>query len=100
MDFFIKKVEMISLFAYIIDMNIDNFWKRVNTLIKTNKMSRKEFTESINIPYSTFRNWQYYSRSVELITAYTIATALGVSLEYLLTGKDKQNRAIKTKRNL
>ena len=70
-------------------MNIRQFWKRVNSEIKTRKLSRKGFAESINIPYNTFKSWFYYERSVEVGTAYEIAKALGVSVEYLITGNNR-----------
>ena len=68
-------------------MNVASFWKRVNDGIKTRKLTRKEFAQSLNVPYSTFKSWLYYERSVEVGTAYEIASALGVSVEYLVTGR-------------
>jgi len=69
-------------------MNVRKFWKRVNEEINARKLSRKKFAESLNIPYNTFKSWLYYDRSVEVGTAYVIAKALGVSLEYLITGHE------------
>jgi len=65
-------------------MDVRKFWKRVNVELKARKLSRKRFAESLNIPYNTFKSWLYYDRSVEVGTAYVIAKALGVSLEYLI----------------
>ena len=67
-------------------MDIRQFWKRVKDEIKGRRLSRKSFAESVNIPYNTFKSWIYYERSVEVGTAYDIAKALGVSVEYLITG--------------
>ena len=67
-------------------MDVKDFWERVSNEIKALKLSRRKFAESINIPYNTFKSWLYYDRSVEVGTAYEIASALGVSLEYLITG--------------
>ena len=75
---------------YIMCMNITDFWNRVNNAIKSQNITRKKFAESVNIPYNTFKSWLYYERSVEVETAYTIAVALGVSLEYLVTGHDRR----------
>ena len=72
-------------------MNVTKFWKRVTDKIKTRKLSRKKFAENINIPYNTFKSWLHYKRSVEVGTAYDIAKALGVSLEYLITGRDDKS---------
>jgi ribosome-binding protein aMBF1 (putative translation factor) len=71
-------------------MNIRKFWDRVNDEIKKRGLSRKNFAESINIPYDTFKSWYYYNRSVEVETAYEIAKALDVTLEYLITGHDRK----------
>jgi len=69
-------------------MDIENFWERVRDQIKAHKINLRIFAEYIGIPVSTLYGWIHHNRSVEVITAYNIATALGVSLEYLLTGAD------------
>ena len=56
--------------------------------MKAHKISQKQFAEYINVLVSTFYSWQRYGRSVEVGTAYDIARALGVSIEYLVTGVD------------
>ena len=76
-------------------MNIRQFWKRVNDEIKIRKLSRKSFAESVNIPYNTFKSWLHYERSVEVGTAYDIAKALGVSIEYLITGNKPEKSSRK-----
>jgi len=70
---------------------ITDFWNRVNEQLKSHKISRKKFAEFINVPYSTFNSWLRNSRSLEVFTAYNISTALGVNLEFLLTGIDGKN---------
>ena len=69
-------------------MDIKDFWRRVNKEIKARKLSRKKFAEMVNIPYNTYKSWLYYNRSVEVGTAFAIAKALDVSLEYLITGRE------------
>ena len=71
-------------------MNIEEFWIRVRAQIKAHKINIKQFAEYIGIPVSTFYSWLRYGRSVEVGTAYDIATALGVSVEYLVTGEEKK----------
>jgi len=78
-------------------MNTELFWKRVKDLIRAHKISQTNFAKRLNIPLSTFYSWVQYKRSVEVGTAYFIASALGVSLEYLVTGKDKRNIEIHMK---
>ena len=69
-------------------MDITDFWQRVKVLIKAHKITQKEFAAYIGIPISTFRAWMHYKRVPDFITAFDIAVALGVSLEYLAKGKE------------
>ena len=69
-------------------MNIDDFWMRIKAQIKAHRITQGQFAEYIDVPKSTFYSWLKYRRSVEVATAYNIATALGVSLEYLVTGHE------------
>ena len=76
-------------------MDTNKFWERVKAHMKAHKISQKRFAEYIEVPLSTFYSWFKYNRSVEVGTAYNIAVALGVSLEYLITGhngKDAEER--------
>jgi len=70
---------------------IDDFWERVNEQLQAHKISRKKFAEFINVPYSTYNSWIRNGRSLEVYTAYNIASALGVNLEFLLTGTDEKS---------
>jgi len=72
-------------------MNIEEFWKRIRSQMKAHKISQRKFAEYINVPYSTFNSWLYYKRSIEVGTAYNIASALGVTVEYLVTGREGKN---------
>ena len=72
-------------------MEADIFWKRVRELIKAHKISQEKFAQHIDIPKSTFYGWQQQRRFPEVRTAYDMAAALGVSMEYLITGEDNEN---------
>ena len=88
-----KKQENLRIFS---GMNIDDFWERVKLQLRAHKITRRQFAGYISVPYSTLNSWLYNKRSVEVGTAYDIATALGVSLEYLVTGlegKSAEERA-------
>jgi transcriptional regulator with XRE-family HTH domain len=71
-------------------MDIDLFWQRVKFLIKTHKTSQEKIAQYIGIPYPTLRNWIYYKRIPDLETATALAIALGVSMEYLVYGKERK----------
>ena len=64
------------------------FWTRVKALIKSHKISQKDFSAYIGININTLRFWICYGFYPPANLAYTIATSLGVSVEYLLTGED------------
>ena len=71
-------------------MSMNNFWGLVKEQIKAHKITQEKFAEYISVPRSTFFRWQRLGIIPDLCTAYNIATALGVSLEYLMTGTDKK----------
>ena len=71
-------------------MDTENFWKRVKDQAKAHKISLEKFAEYINVPKSTFFRWKKNNLVPDVVTSYNIATALGVSLEYLLTGKKQK----------
>ena len=58
--------------------------------MKAHKISQKNLAQTICLKYSTLRFWLSYGYYPDVKTAYDIATTLGVSMEYLLTGKDKR----------
>ena len=64
------------------------FWERVNKLTKVHNMSQEQFAGYIDVPISTYRGWIHYKRIPDAQTAVNIATALGVSVEYLVNGTD------------
>ena len=49
----------------------------------------------VGINYNTFRCWMYNDRIPDAESAYFIAKALGVSIEYLVSGKDNLKQRIK-----
>jgi len=71
----------------------------VKKLIKVHKVSQKEFSEYIGVHYNTVKSWIYFNRIPDADTAYDIASALGVSVEYLVRGNDGEavkNRQMET----
>jgi transcriptional regulator with XRE-family HTH domain len=65
-----------------------DFWIRVKKLIAAHRISQEEFAEYLDVPLATFKGWIHYDRIPGAFTAYRIATALGTSVEYLITGHD------------
>ena len=76
-------------------MSIEKFWGRVKDEVKAHKISQEKFAEYLGVPRSTFNRWQKYNMAPDVFTAYNIATALGVSLEYLITGEDRKSERLR-----
>ena len=77
------------------------FWSRVKKLIKSHKMTHKQFAEYIDIPLRSFEGMIYHNRIPVLTLALDMATALGVSVEYLANGEDRdlKNKRLKELEN-
>ena len=67
----------------------EDFWVRVKALIKAHNMSQMQFADHCGFSRNTFRGWIYHKRIPEMSSAFVIAHALGVTLDYLFAGKDK-----------
>ena len=71
-------------------MEKDNFWGRVKPLIKAHKMTQKQFAEYLGVPVHTLYGWIKYDRIPDTSTAYNMAVVLGVTLNYLLGGREAE----------
>ena len=74
---------------YIIGMNIDAFWKRVKRCLKEKVVTQNTAAKAIGMPPETFRGWMSKGRIPPLSYAYRLSKFLGVSLEFLITGKEQ-----------
>lgn len=68
-----------------------DFWIRVKELLKVVNITQQDIATSIHIPPDTFSKWIQKDRLPNAEQSYKIADALGVSVEYLVTGKEKDN---------
>ena len=71
-------------------MSENTFWGRVKPLIKAHKMTQRQFAEHMGISSHTFNGWVRYERIPDTGTAYEMAVVLGVTLNYLLGGKEAE----------
>ena len=69
---------------------MDTFWGRVKPLIKAHKMTQKQFAEYRGISLNTLYGWIRYERIPDTSTAYEMAVVLGVTLNYLLGGREAE----------
>ena len=53
-------------------------------------MTHKQFAEYMKIPFDTLKSWMKYERIPDTGTAYEIAIVLGVTLNYLLGGREAE----------
>jgi len=71
-------------------MNDDTFWERAKPLIKAHKMTQRQFAEHIGVSVNTFSGWIRHKRIPDTSTAYDMAVVLGVTLNYLLGGREAE----------
>jgi transcriptional regulator with XRE-family HTH domain len=76
---------------------IDIFWARVKRLIKNKKTTQEEVAKACGIHLRTLEGWMYKGIYPTISDAYLLARTLGVSMEYLLTGKDKHETEINSR---
>lgn len=61
-----------------------HFWERLDSL---NKEQLKDLCERAEVNYNTLRCNRVADRLPSLVDAYKLATTVGASVEYLLTGR-------------
>ena len=74
-------------------MDANDFWNRVRVLIKREKTTQKALAEYLGVPVRTLGNWIYRGLYPVITEGYYIAQFLGVSVDYLVTGKEKKTDA-------
>jgi transcriptional regulator with XRE-family HTH domain len=74
-------------------MNAKNFWKIVKREVERQKTSFEWLYRKAGIPKGTFSSWKSRNLMPRADAAFRIAGALGVSVEYLLTGADRGGAA-------
>jgi transcriptional regulator with XRE-family HTH domain len=70
------------------DFDAASFWKRTNELIKRQKTKQEAIAACCGIKYQTFRGWVTRETYPAADETYRIAQALGVSVEFLVTGRE------------
>jgi transcriptional regulator with XRE-family HTH domain len=69
-------------------MNAEFFWKIVKKEVERQKTSFEWLYRKTGIPKGTFSSWKSRNLMPRANDAFKIAGALGVSVEYLLTGTE------------
>jgi transcriptional regulator with XRE-family HTH domain len=73
------------------------FWSRVKRIIKKKNATQAKIAETCGFSLQTFHGWMYKGVWPTVFDAFRIARVLGVSLEYLMIGKDIQEEEIETR---
>ena len=73
-------------------MDAKTFWNNVKPLIKQRNKTQESLAAELNIPFGTFQGWIAKSILPDVISASKIARALGVSVEYLVTGEETDGK--------
>lgn len=69
--------------------DIEAFYTRLNALLRERKTTQDWLCAECNINIGTFRNRVSKERLPDVFEALRIARALGVSVEYLVTGEER-----------
>lgn len=73
-------------------MDANTFWSNVKPLIKSKKITQQVLADDIGISFNTLQSWITKDRLPDVVSAFKIAQALGVSVEYLVTGKETDGK--------
>jgi transcriptional regulator with XRE-family HTH domain len=73
-------------------MNAEFFWKMVKKEVENQHTSFEWLYRKTNIPKGTFSSWKNRNIIPRADEALRIAEALKVSVEYLLTGRDRSRQ--------
>ena len=73
-------------------MKEEKFWTIVKSILKKNKKTQAEAAAACGVKLRTFQNWIYKDLFPTIVDGYNLARFLGVSVEYLVTGKEKDTK--------
>lgn len=76
------------------------FWDRVRSEIKGQRTTQEWLSGKAGISFNTFQGWIAKGRLPDVEQAQAIAYALGVTVEYLVTGSDTEDAWIREHRQL
>lgn len=69
-------------------MNTVDYWNRVKVLIKSQNKTQEGLAKDCGIPFHTLQGQIAKNRLPNTIDGYKIASALGTTVEYLVTGTE------------
>ena len=75
-------------------MNISKFWSRIKGLLKEKGITQGDAAKACNVPVNTLRHWMTKEYYPPLNYVASLARFLGVSIEYLVYGKEREKSSI------
>ena len=82
-------------------MTNETMWDRVKRLLKENKYTQNAAAEVCCVKLSTFQSWIRKDYYPTILGGYALARFLGVTVEYLVTGKEREaKKQIETVRSV
>lgn len=70
------------------NFDISKFWDRVKYLCKVNRITKKDFAARCGVTEQNLTSQASIGRTPKITQAMLMAEALGVSIDYLITGKE------------
>ena len=64
------------------------FWEQVKRMVKIKGITQSDLADACQVPLSTLKGWIKRNYFPTVVDGYLIALKLGVSVEYLITGKE------------
>jgi transcriptional regulator with XRE-family HTH domain len=68
------------------------FWTMVKATIKNQNTTQDWLASKIGMPIGTLKQQIHFNRLPDTVQSYRIAAALGVSVEYLITGAESVSK--------
>ncbi len=72
---------------------METFWTNVKKCIKDQNTTQEWVANTAGVSFRTFQNWMTRKRLPDADESVRIAAALGVSVEFLVTGENPHNFA-------
>ena len=77
-------------------MNAKSFWTRIKILLKQKNVTQETAAKSCLVSINTWRSWIYHGIIPPVSDCVKIAKYLNISLDYLITGKERNSKTIIT----
>lgn len=74
------------------DFDVTVFWDRVKSLIKQKNLTQRSLSEKLGLTTRTIETWINQKTIPNAYQTYLLTRELDTTMEYLVTGKDPQDK--------